>query len=262
MHYCRLFSLYKIQIKTLLAEAQKPWKGFLVLQTGIHRGSFLLRWFKPSGLGIPCIENREFKFEECACLARQAEHMLIWKTEQETELNLAERAALLRQGKRLWRRLKPSTCWRNAHKLCVEDTLLSTVSLLFLSKTCESIKWNQTQICQHERPLVHELLTHGTENLEESRARFVSWQPDATVHSPPMGCQMDTYFHGGYLAINWSQAVAEWMWGRVVLSPACTLLFPLSEAGTQQSAKKSIRKDSSCVLPCLGRTDNVKNLNP
>lgn len=98
------------------------------------------------------------------------------------------------------------------------------------------------QICQHKRPLVHEPLTHGTENLEESRARFISWQPDATVHSPPVGCQMDTYFHGGYLAINWTQAVAEWMWGRVVLSPACTLLFPLSEAGTQQSAKRASEK--------------------
>lgn len=144
MSYCHLFGLYKIQIKTLLPEAQKPWKGFLVLQTGIHRGSFLLRWFKPSGLGIPCIANREFKFEECACLAWQAEHMLIWKTEQETELNLVERAALLRKGERLWRSLKSSTCWRSVYKVGVEDTVLSTVSPLFPSKTHESKKWNKT----------------------------------------------------------------------------------------------------------------------
>ena len=70
---------------------RNPQIGFFVLQTGIHRDSFLLNWFKPSGLGIPRTVNGEFRSEECLCLAWQAQHMLIWKTEQETtELNLAE----------------------------------------------------------------------------------------------------------------------------------------------------------------------------
>lgn len=58
---------------------QKLPKGILVLQKEIHRDSFSLNWFKPSGLGIPCKANSELIFEKCIHLAWQDQHMLIWK---------------------------------------------------------------------------------------------------------------------------------------------------------------------------------------
>lgn len=251
MHYCHLLGLYKIQIKTLLPGAQKCLKGFLVLQTGIHRGPFLLRWFKPSGLWIPCIGNREFKFEECACLAQQAEHMLIWKTEQETELNLAERAALLRKGKRLWRRLKSSTCWRNVHKLDVEHTLLSSVSPLFLSKIHESNKGNKTT----SLPAQKAFGVWATDTWD--------WQPggkQSQVYLQAVRCNSSQPSHGlphGHIFSWWIFVYKlnpgsgwAWMWGRVLLSPACILLFPLSEAGTQQSVKRASEKTPT--VSCYG----------
>lgn len=143
-HYWHSFWLYRTQIRSLLPEAQKPWKGFLVLQTWIPRDSFLLNWFKPSGLGIPHPANGEFRFEECVRLSWQAQHVLIWKTEQETtELNLAERAASLKkEGEAYgwdWNLLPIEDVLIN---WVVEDTLLSTASSIFLNRTRKSNKWN------------------------------------------------------------------------------------------------------------------------
>lgn len=72
---------------------------------------------------------------------------------------------------------------------------------------------------------------------------FSPGNQDATVHSPPVGCQMETHFHGGYLTMKRTQAVAKPGSEAVYccLAPAPSF-FLLSEAGTQERTTKAPEK--------------------
>lgn len=91
----------------------------------------------------------------------------------------------------------------------IEDVFVNWVwrthySPVILSKTHKSNKWNNNRSASKKDLWC---MSHGWMGLKtwrKAEPSFSLGNKDATVHSPPVGCQMDTYFHGGYLTINWT----------------------------------------------------------